>query len=264
MSRFSELFPGGKPIIGMIHLPPLPDYANSPGLDAIVESALRDLRVLEQCNVDGVLIENEYDRPHRVLARPETVHAMTHVTEAVVAASRSVVVGCEILLNDPRASLDVARAAGGSFIRTDYFVDRMSRPEYGEFAIDPESLLDYRLSIDAAEVLILADIQVKYATMLEDRSLAESAALATAHQADAVVVSGSATGSAPVPDELIAAGSGAGVPVIIGSGLDAINIVSLLPLCDGAIVGTALMQDRRVNTDKVSLLMDQVNRVRTT
>lgn len=263
MSRFSELFPGCKPIIGMIHLPPLPDYVKSPGMDAIVESALGDLRVLEECHVDGVLIENEYDRPHRVLATPETVHAMTQVTEAVVAASHRIVVGCEILLNDPRASLDVARAAGASFIRTDYFVDRMSRPEYGEFAIDPEGLLDYRVSIDAADVLVLTDIQVKYATMLEDRTLAESAALATARQADAIVVSGSATGSAPVPDELIAAGRGAGVPVIIGSGLDATNAVSLMPLCDGAIVGTALMRDRRVDSGRVTSLLHQVNRVRT-
>jgi hypothetical protein len=262
LSRFSALFPGRKPMIGMIHLPPLPDYDKSPGIDAIIESALADLRVLQEYGIDGVLIENEYDRPHRVSADPATIQAMTQVTAAVVAGSRDIVVGCEILLNDPQASLAVAKAAGASFIRTDYFVDRMSRPEYGEFAIDPEGLLAYRESIGAPGVLILADIHVKYATLLEERTLAESAALASAHHANAVIISGTATGSAPTSDELRAAGSGSGVPVIIGSGLDPANAACLLQHCDGAIVGTALMCDRRVNAEKVSSLMDQVRRVR--
>ena len=32
MSRFRDLFPGVKPIIGMIHLPPLPGYPESKGI----------------------------------------------------------------------------------------------------------------------------------------------------------------------------------------------------------------------------------------
>lgn len=262
MSRFTDLFPANKPIIGMIHLPPLPDYETSPGLDAIIAGALRDLEVLRRHGVDGVLVENEYDRPHRIKAEPPTVAAMTEVTRAVVGASDACVVGCEILLNDPRASLDVARAARARFIRSDYFVDRMSRPGYGEFDIDPDGLIGYRESIGAGEVLLLADIQVKYATMLERRSLAESASIATRHRADAIVVSGSATGDAPGAAELAEAKNAAGVPVIIGSGLTAENTGALLPRCDGAIVGTALMRDGKVDGDRLRRLMDCVNRVR--
>jgi len=169
MSRFRELFPRPLPLIGLIHLPPLPDYPESPGLERVVQSALGDLRVLQNAKVDGVLIENEYDRPHRVAAHPETLAAMTRVTRTVVQRRRDIVVGCEILLNDPEASLAVAHTSGAKFIRTDYFVDRMTRPGYGEFAIDPEGLIRYRASIDAEDVLILADIQVKYATMIEAR-----------------------------------------------------------------------------------------------
>jgi hypothetical protein len=263
LSRFSELFGGYGPIIGMIHLPPLPDYDHSPGIDAIIDSALRDLRVLRDHNFNGVLIENEYDRPHRVRALPATIEYMTCVTETVVMERGRVAVGCEILLNDPAASLAVAKAAGASFIRTDYFVDRMARTEYGEFHIDPDGLLAQRASLDATDILILADIQVKYATMLEERTLTESAALATRHCADAIVVSGNATGDAPTVGELVEARKGAGVPVIIGSGLDALNAASLLPVCDGAIVGTALMTDRCVDSDKARPLMEQISRIRT-
>lgn len=262
MNRWQQLFPGPYPIIGMIHLPPLPDYAASPGIERIVESALADLQALAAADLDGVLIENEYDRPHRVLAEAATIEAMTRVTRAVVEERRDLAVGCEILLHDPQASLRVAAESGAGFIRSDYFVDRMSRPGYGEFAIDPQRLLAYRASIGADAVLILADIQVKYATMLQERPLAESARLASAHQADAVVVTGRASGDAPDLEQLRAAMSGADVPVLIGSGLKPDNIGQILPASDGAIAGTALMRDRRIDAAAVRDLMAEVRRVR--
>jgi hypothetical protein len=247
VSRFRDVFPGPTALIGMIHLPPLPGYPGSPGIGRIVEHALDDLRVLQQCSFDAVLVENEYDRPHRVKSSPETTAAMTRITGAVVQAADPLRTGCEILLNDPRASLAVAGMTGAAFIRTDYFVDRMTRPEYGEFDIDPDGLLDYRRSIGADDVLILADIQVKYATMLAPRPLAESAALAMAKGADAVVVTGDRSGDAPTLAQLRDAAQG--LPVLIGSGLTPANAGELLAACDGAIVGTSIMRKRSVDPD---------------
>ncbi|RLA37401.1 MAG: hypothetical protein DRR15_02150 [Gammaproteobacteria bacterium] len=260
MNRFRALFPGDKTIIGMIHLPPLPGYPESRGIDHVIQHAVADLHVLEQAGVDGVLIENEYDRPHRVTAEPETIAAMTAITRTVVQESNEVIVGCEILLNDPKASLAVARMSGASFIRTDYFVDAMTRPEYGEFEIDADNLVIYRAAIDADDILILADIQVKYATMIRKRPLSKSAQLACEKQADAIVVTGDLTGDAPVVEHLReaargVAASGQDTPILIGSGLDAENATTLLADCDGAIVGTALMRDKAVDAASVSALM---------
>jgi membrane complex biogenesis BtpA family protein len=257
VSRFRERFPGDRTVIGMIHLPPLPDYPASPGIHRIMERALADLRVLADAGFDGVLIENEHDRPHRIRATLETIAAMISVTEAVVGAGTGLTVGCEILLNDPRASLDVAKAAGAAFIRTDYFVDRMTRPEYGEFEIDPDALLAYRRTIDAEQILILADIQVKYATMIEPRPIGESAALAREKGADAVVVTGRASGQAP--EELDLRDAARGLPVLIGSGLHSGN-TRLLDACDGAIVGTALMRDGAVSAVAARMLAAQLGR----
>jgi len=243
----------------MIHLPPLPGYPDSGGIKHAIQHAVADLRALEEGGVDGVLIENEYDRPHRITAAHETIAAMTSITRAVVQESETVVVGCEILLNDPKASLAVASMAGARFIRTDYFVDRMTRPEYGEFAIDPDALLEYRSSIGADDVLVLADIQVKYATMVESRALRESAELAYRKGADALIVTGEASGDAPAAEHLRDA-AGTGVPVLIGSGLKSANAEALLAACDGAIVGTSLMQDRSVDNDALELLMSCVKR----
>jgi len=254
--RFRKVFGDDKVIIGMIHLPPLPGYAASPGIEALVSHAVADLATLEDCGVKGVLIENEHDRPHRVAASPEVVAAMTRISRAVVQESRRAAVGCEILLNDPRASLAAARMAGARFIRTDYFVDRMSRPGYGEFEIDPHGLRRYRQLIGAEKVLVLADIQVKYATMIEPVPLAESARLAAANGADAVIVTGGESGSAPSIEDLRAA-RGA-VPVLIGSGLDPDNADELLAECDGAIVGTSIMAGGHVDADAVELLMSRI------
>lgn len=247
----------------MIHLPPLPDYPDSPGMDAILQHAVADLRVLERGGVDGVLIENEYDRPHKIEASNETIAAMTEVTRTVVQESAQVVVGCEILLNDPRASLSVAKNSGARFIRTDYFVDAMSRPEYGEFAIDPVGLMRHRASIDADDVLVFADIQVKYADMLEPRPLSESAWHAGQMKADAIVVTGTASGNAPTTVHLRDAADGVhdlDVPVLIGSGLDASNASELLQASDGAIVGTSLMSGRAVDERLLASLMLSLGR----
>lgn len=258
MSRFRERFRQAKTIIGMIHLPTLPGYPDSRGIDHAVKRAIGDLHALEAGGVHGVLVENEYDRPHRVQANPETVAAMTRITRAVVQESESALVGCEILLHDPKASLAVASMCGAAFIRTDYFVDRMSRPGYGEFEIDPGALLDYRASLGADDILILADIQVKYATMIEPRPLAESAALAREKGADAVIVTGDRSGQAPNVEQLREARQG--LPVLIGSGLNATNVRKLLAECDGAIVGTSLMTESIVDQAAVQHLMSSVGK----
>ena len=257
MGRFQQLFNSVKPIIGVIHLPPLPGYPTSPGLDAVIEKALGDLDALEAGGIDGVLVENEEDRPHRVEAAPETIAAMTRIARELVKAARHATVGVEILLNDPWASLAVARMAGASFVRTDYFVDAMERPEYGgAMKIDPVGVLAYRERITAEGILILADIQVKYARMIEERPLRESARLARRHRADAIVVTGLITADPPDVPAIREAKAGAeDCPVLIGSGLDPENAASLMSVADGAIVGTSLKTGACVDPAKVRALV---------
>ena len=78
MTRFERLFGSKKAIVGVIHLPPLPGYPASPGIEKVVEKALRDLEALEAGPVDGILVENEEDRPHRGRAPLLSFHARSH------------------------------------------------------------------------------------------------------------------------------------------------------------------------------------------
>lgn len=257
VSVYREQFTAARAIIGVIHLPPLPGYPGSPGIDACIDKALADLAALEAGGADGVLVENEYDRPHMLLAARETIACMTRITAEVAAAARRCVVGIEILINDPEASLAVARAAGARFIRTDYFTDPMERPEYGgAMRIDAPALLAYRERIGASDVMVMADIQVKYARLTVARSLAQSARIAFEAGADAVIVSGNATGDpARLADLQDAAVGAAGRPVLIGSGLDAANARELLGACDGAVVGTSLKEGPMITADRVAALV---------
>ncbi len=260
MSRLPTLFPARRPVIGMIALPPLPGYPDGPGIDALVDAALQDLARLEAGGVDGALVENDYDQPHTMVGGAEIHAAMTRVTREVVARAR-VPIGVEVLLNDWRASLAIAATTGARFIRVDFFVDRVMT-KLGPFEPDPAALFAYRRAIGAEHVQVYADLQVKYTTLIGGpKPLAQSAREAAAAGADAVIVSGTETGIAPVADDIREARAG-DLPVLIGSGLTTENAGALMPHADGAIVGTALRSGRgpfdRVVQDQVGRLVRAV------
>ncbi len=165
-----------RPIIAVIYLRPLLGYINHPGLQQVIDMASADLEVLRKCGVDAALLENEHDHPYTVKASKEVISSMSVVGHVLKKEAGNYPLGSEFLINDPEASLAIAKAAGHSFIRTDYFVDRMAREEYGgEMEINPQGLIEYRKKIQGEDSQLLTDIQVKYATMLEEKSLAKSA-----------------------------------------------------------------------------------------
>ena len=257
---FDQLFATLPALIGMISLPALPGSDIPARLDAIIDAALADLEALEAGGIGAVLVENDFDRPHLLTVGPEVVAVMTRVTAEVRARAR-VPVGVQVLLNDWRASLAVAHASGADFVRLDFFVDRV-RIAAGVIEPQPAAVTAYRAAIGAERVALFTDLQVKYSTLLEaDKSLALSARQAADQGAAAVVVTGSETGTAPTPHDLLAARAG-GVPLLIGSGLTAENAAALLPLADGAIVGTALRSGRsaqdRVESQRVQRLTEAV------
>ena len=176
-------------------------------------------------------------------------------------------VGVQVLLNDWRASLAIGKTVGAQFIRMDFFVDRV-RIKAGIIEPAPEAVLAYRRQIKAEGVALFTDIQVKYSELLEEgKSLSASARQAIAHGADALIVTGKATGDSPPVEQVREAREAAGeFPVLIGSGLTAHNAPELLRYADGAIVGTAFKQSmaahERVVVERVQALMGAVRAIR--
>lgn len=262
MSRLSSLFPAPRPIIGMIALPPMPGYPTFTHIDDLIDAAVYDLQELEAGGVDAVLVENDFDQPHTRYGGAEVHAAMTRVTREVVTRAR-VPVGVEVLLDDWRASLAIAAVTGASFIRIDFFVDRVMT-KFGTFEPDPQAVLDYRHHIRADDVQLYVDLQVKYSRPIgAPKSMEQSAREAEAAGVDAVIISGSETAIGPSPLDLRAARACA-LPVLIGSGLTPDNAIALMPHADGAIVGTSLRSGRtaddRVVRAQVSTLVDAVRR----
>ena len=253
-----------RPIIAVIYLRPLLGYPNHPGIQQVIDMASEDLLVLRKCGVDAALLENEHDRPYTVKAAKEVISSMSVIGHVLKREAGDYPMGSEFLINDPEASLAIAKAADHSFIRTDYFVDRMAREEYGgEMEIDPQGLVAYRKKIQGESIQMLTDNQVKYATMLEEKSLAQSAREAYENQSAAAVVSGRITGVAPSVQDVVAAKEGApALPILIGSGLALDNLELLYPHIDGAIVGSALMTDTRMDYEKIAPFMDKVRSLR--
>lgn len=82
MSFLTSMFKTEKPVIGMLHLRPLPgDPLYYPGgsVSQVVEAAKRDLEALQQGGVDGILITNELSMPYEQHVSPSTLASMGYV-----------------------------------------------------------------------------------------------------------------------------------------------------------------------------------------
>ena len=103
-------------------------------------------------------------------------------------------------------------------------------------------LLRLRKNLSAEGVAILADVDVKHSAPLAKRPIADEIedVIKRGH-ADAIIVSGSATGASVDAEQLAEAVLVAGsTPVFIGSGATADSINALREQAAGFIVGTAV------------------------
>lgn len=232
-------------LIGVVHLPALPGAANHRlSVDEIIEHALRDARTLSECGFDGLIIENFGDAPFAATTlAPASLATMAVVTEHVRRAVK-MSIGLNALRNDACAALGIAAAAGGSFVRVNVH-SGVYGTDQGIIEGRAADTLAYRRLL-GAEIDIFADVHVKHATPISQPDIAE-AARETAYRglADALIVTGPATGSAPRIEMLRSVVEA--VPdrrVFVGSGADATNVAELLEFASGIIVGTSLKPKR--------------------
>ncbi len=264
MDRISlgDLFPTVRPIVGMVHLLPLPGAPRWGGsMDAVLERALADAAALAAGGVDGLLVENFLDAPfYPDHVPPETVAALA-VAVAEVARAAHVPVGVNVLRNDAAAALAIAAATGARFVRVNVHTGVMLADQGWLEGRAHETLRLRARLFPAAPPALLADVLVKHAVPPAALDLAQTAR-DTWHRglADALIVSGEETGAptdaarvervkAAVPD----------APVWIGSGLSPENAPSLLAAADGAIVGSVLARGGRagagIDPERVARLM---------
>jgi membrane complex biogenesis BtpA family protein len=247
--KLRRIFATEKPIIGMVHLQPLPGapgYHSEKGMKAIIEAAMDDALRLIEGGVDGIQVENQGDwpflKPHEIGV--ETVAAVT----AVVAHLRSQLklpMGINIHLNGVCQALAIAAATDCQWVRAFELANAYISPSGIIEAAGPQALR-YRSYLRAEEkIMIFGDFHVKHGShqVVSDKSLAEQAHDVASALADGIIVTGQVTGTAPRREEIASIRNFLQLPLLIGSGLAHENLEELLPLTDGAIVGSSFKVD---------------------
>src|SRR3954471_9147692 len=244
MAMLSLWSGASKPVIGMLHLPPLPGspgYEAAGGMGAVREAVLRDAEALASGGVHGLMLENFGDVPF--YPRRVPAHVVAHMT-AIACAVRArfdLPLGINVLRNDGQSALAVAHATGAAFIRVNVLCGARVADQGVVEAIAHDLLRD-RAMLGATGVRIFADVDVKHSAPLAARPLADEVA-DTLHRglADGLIVSGWGTGQPTDPADAreVRAAAGGKAPVLVGSGITAGNVAEFLPHADGFIVGTA-------------------------
>ena len=232
---------------------------------------MKDLRALEKGGVDGIIFENNYDIPHLPVVRQEVVASMLYLGAKLREITR-LPMGVDVLWNDYRAALSIAKILNLQFIRVPVFVDKV-KTECGVIKGDAKDVISFREKIGAERVAIFTDIHVKHSKLLSKYDIKTSAGLAIKNHSDGLILTGSWTGQAPILTELKSVRKEIGdFPILIGSGTDSKNIRALFGFANGAIVSTSLKKGfakktetnvksyaQRIDSKRVSKLVGEVS-----
>ncbi len=252
-------------LIGVVHLAPLPGSprGNLP-IGAIIDAALRDAVAYQDGGAHAVIIENYGDVPFlKDQVEPHTVAAMTLAVHEVRTVL-SIPVGINVLRNDALAAAGIAALTGASFIRVNVHTG-VTVTDQGIIEGRADRTLRYRKNL-GEDVAIWADVLVKHGTPLGTQTIEDAAADAM-HRglADAVIVTGRATGVAPDPADLSRVRAMLpDTPVYVGSGATPETIAGYLPAASGIIVGTWAKIDGQignvVDSERVRILADSMRK----
>jgi membrane complex biogenesis BtpA family protein len=236
------------PIIGMVHLRALPGSPRWAGsMDAVLGAAVVDARTWSAVGADALLVENHGDVPFAPGRVDAAAVAAMAVAVAEVRRAVSLPVGVNVLRSDALSALAVAVATGAGFIRVNVHVGAIVADQ-GLVSSGAHETLRYRRLL-GADVAIAADLQVKHGRPLAAVPLEQEARDCVGRGlADALVVSGPATGEPTAVDDLRRVRETVPeVPLLVGSGVTPDAVPALLAIADSLIVGTWAKRDGRLD-----------------
>jgi uncharacterized protein len=244
----NQIFQTKNPIIGVVHLLPLPTSARWGGsLKAVIERAEQEATALAAGGIDGIIVENFFDAPFtKDQVNPAVISAMTLIVDRLMNLV-VVPVGINLLRNDAKGALAIASCVNAHFIRVNVLNGIMATDQ-GLIEGNAHELLRFRREL-GSDIAIFADVLVKHARPLGTPNLTTAVQDTIERSlADAVILSGWATGSPPTLEDLeLATAAAKGTPVLIGSGANWDNIGQLMQAADGAIVASSLKRQGIIN-----------------
>ena len=247
MGLLATLFGTPHPVVGVVHLLPLPGSPRWGGrLGAVLDRAVADAKALKAGGAHGAVLENHGDAPFVAgSVEPACTAAMAVALRACTEAT-GLPFGVNVLRNDPSAALGVALAGGGRFLRTNVHTGAMITDQGILQGRAAETLRD-RARLRAGGIAIFADVLVKHAEPLVERDSRRAARDAVERGlADVVLVTGRSTGSradlrevAAVRDEVER------TPLLVASGVRPPDMILIAQVADGVVAGTALKRGGR-------------------
>lgn len=269
LGSLAQMFGVEKPVIGMIHLWPLPGSPGYTGygMGTILDHALRDAEALLEGGVDGLVVENMWDLPYYVAGDVQ----LEAVTAQAVAARKvkemaGVPVGANVIHNGWRAELSIAIAADLDFMRVCILTGARLWDTGDLDRGCAADLLRKRKELDAEGIRLFADVDKKHSLPFPGLDMETHVEWTEFYGADALIVSGRMTGDAPPVDKVRRAREAATRPILMGSGTTAENVAEFLRYADGAIVGSSLKVDgvmeNPVDVERVRRYMEVVKGLR--
>jgi len=270
LNSLTEIFNQPKPVIGMVHLPPLPGAVGYTGygMQQIIDFALQDAHTLVEGGVDGLIVENMWDLPFAVGndVPPEAMCAQA-VAAAEVVKAVDVPVGINVVHNGGRVCLGITIASGAAFMRV-CMLTGAGVWDTGEFDHGcARELLSARKMAQAEHIKLFCDVDKKHSVRFPGIDLATHIEWTEFYLADAIIISGRMTGDAPSLDKVREAKQLAkGRPILMGSGMTAENVADFFQYADGCIVGFGMKDkghpDQPVNPDNVKRFMEAAQTAR--
>jgi len=236
-----------KPLVAMIHLPPLPGAGNYEGtpVRAIRDRAVREASMLSDAGFDALLLQNTHDRPSSVGAPLETVTAMTAIAEAVTGVV-SCPLGINLHKNDGPGAVAVAHAVGAAFVRVKVLVGATLGPE-GIVQGNAEAVIKLRSKL-RSNIEVWADLGELTSVPIVDVAIDVLADwTARFGSADRLIVT--EVDVARSAKSVSAARKGTSVPILIGGRADPSSIGLALASSDGVIVGSYLHVGGKTTND---------------
>jgi len=245
-NRYNEVF-GRIPILGMIH-----HTGDEP-----VKRALEELAIYEEEGVDGVIVENYYNRSMAVIEQ---------TLQEIAKLDTKVVIGVNILPNEFDQAFPLAVKYGADFIQLDYVAGKYEqagdRTKSQELNINSYSSFKEKFP----DIIVLGGVWPKYFYPIHGSNL-DSDLETGLERAEAIVVTGEGTGMATPMKKIKYFREKIGDrPLVVGAGLEVDNAYDKLCIANGAIVGTTFKVNgytpNQVDKVRVKDFMDIVKQAR--
>ena len=263
-ANFKRVFGNKKPVIGMVHIGPLPGAPlHDPAYD-LLATARVDLIALQTAGFDAVMFGNENDRPYEF----QVDTCSTATMAALIGQLKSditVPFGVNVLW-DPMATIALGVATGASFVREIFTGTYAS--DMGLWTPDAGKAMRYRDRLGRSDMAMLYNVVAEFAYSLDARPLADRARSAVFSSIpDAVLVSGQITGEAAALSDLEAIKAVLpDMAVMANTGVKHDTVADVLSIADGCVVGSSLKVDgdtwNAIDPDRARDFMDRVRAVR--